>query len=163
MKDLEHSPLSIERVPNGGYRLTTEMAIKRGLHDVFEFSSDPHNLKLITPKWLTLRVRTSDRIEMAVGTRIRYRFRVHRVPAIWQSEITAWEPPYRFVDEQRIGPFRWWSHEHLFEETEGGTLARDNIIYGVPLGGLVHNLFVERDLRRLFTHRHRQLRAILET
>lgn len=162
MKDLERAPLSIERAPGGGYRLTTNTAIKRGLDDVFEFSSNPHNLKLITPKWLTLRVRTPDRVEMGVGTRIRYRFRVHRVPAVWQSEITAWEPPYRFVDEQRVGPFRWWSHEHLFEETEAGTVARDNITYGVPLGRLVHALFVGRDLRRLFNHRHRRLKAILE-
>lgn len=162
MTDLERSPLSIERAPDGGYRLTTRMAIKRGLRDVFEFSSDPHNLKLITPKWLTLRVRTSDRIEMAVGARIRYKFRLHRVPAIWHSEITVWEPPYRFVDEQRIGPFRWWSHEHLFEETKGVTVARDNITYDVPLGRFVHILFVRRHLHRLFTHRHRQLKAILE-
>lgn len=125
MKDLEHrieeGPLVIERGPGRSYRLTTSMVVHRDIHEVFEFFSDPHNLALITPRWLSLRVHSDNRIEMFRGTRIRYRFRVRGVPAIWRSEITAWEPPHRFVDEQRLGPFRRWVHEHVFEEDGGGT------------------------------------------
>jgi ligand-binding SRPBCC domain-containing protein len=159
MRDLD--TLHIERT-GGGYRLTTSIVVDRDIDEVFEFFSDPHNLKEITPGWLSLRVRSGDRIEMGAGTRIRYRFRVRGVPAIWHSEITAWDPPFRFVDEQRLGPFRRWVHEHTFEATEGGTRASDNVRYAVPGGSLIHRLFVERDLKRLFAHRHRQLKEILE-
>lgn len=166
MKDLENrteaGPLQIERGVNGGYRLTTSMVLKKDIDEVFEFFSDPHNLELITPRWLSLQVRSNERIDMFRGTRIRYRFRARGVPAIWRSEITAWEPPYRFVDEQRLGPFRRWVHEHIFEEVEGGTKAIDNITYSVPGGRLVHGLFVEKDLRRLFTYRHTKLKELLE-
>lgn len=166
MKDLEKrtgdGPLDITRAPGGGYRLTTSILLDRDINEVFDFFSDPHNLALITPRWLSLTVRSKERIEVRRGTRIRYRFRVRGVPAIWHSEITAWEPPYRFVDEQRLGPFRRWVHEHVFEESTAGTRAVDNVSYAVPGGRLVHGLFVAKDLRRLFTHRHARLRALLE-
>lgn len=166
MKHLEPrtatAPLTIERTPGGKYRLSTSLVLDRDLGEVFDFFSNPHNLFRITPRWLSLRVKTPQRIDMAEGTKILYRFRVRGVPAIWHSEITAWEPPHRFVDTQRLGPFTKWVHEHLFQEVEGGTLAIDNVTYSVPGGRLIHGLFVEKDLRRLFTYRHRRLRELLE-
>jgi ligand-binding SRPBCC domain-containing protein len=45
---------------------------------------------------------------------------------------TAWEPPHRFVDVQRHGPYRLWIHEHRFEPHNGGTLVQDNVQYAAP-------------------------------
>jgi len=59
----------------------------------------------------------------------RVRLRLRGIPIRWQSEITAWEPPHRFVDEQRRGPYRAWIHEHTFEERGGETIARDRVQY----------------------------------
>lgn len=42
---------------------------------------------------------------MAVGTRFEYRLRLKGLPIRWESEITAWEPPDRFIDEQKRGPY----------------------------------------------------------
>jgi ligand-binding SRPBCC domain-containing protein len=51
------------------------------------------------------------------------------VPIRWQSEITVLEPPHRFVDEQRRGPFRTWHHEHRFAAlTEGRTKLLDSMV-----------------------------------
>jgi len=66
----------------------------------------------------------------------------------WQSETTACEPPRRFVDEQRHGPYRRWVHEHAFTERDGGSEVRDFVRYSVPGGRLVDFLFVWRDVRR---------------
>lgn len=165
MKDFFQEPgagqLRIGRQPDGTYRLTCAILLERDLCEVFEFFSDPHNLALITPQRLRLEVNSQERVLIAHGTRIRYRFRVRGVPARWHSEITAWEPPHRFVDEQLRGPFRSWVHEHTFEEVTGGILARDEVTYTVPGGRPVHHLFVKRELQRLFGHRHRQLRQRL--
>ncbi len=51
---------------------------------------------------------------MRTGARIGYQLRIRGVPIRWESEITAWEPPDCFVDEQRSGPYRQWIHEHSF-------------------------------------------------
>lgn len=162
MKALEHTgDIRIERLADGSFRLTTEVWLNRELDEVFEFCSSPHNLDSITPSWMTLQVKGTEKVAMVQGTRIRYRLRLHGLPAFWQSDITAWDPPHRFVDEQRIGPFRAWFHEHTFESVDGGTVARDMALYRVPGGRLVHGAFVERDLRRLFAHRQRRMIEVL--
>lgn len=151
------SPLRIEQHPGGIFRLRTELLVPRGIEEVFAFFSDAHILESITPGWLRLRILTPGPIDMGVGARIRYRFRLRGISARWDSEITAWEPPLRFVDEQRRGPFRRWAHEHTFLARDGHTIARDDVAYAVPGGRLLHALFVREDLERLFSYRHAQL------
>ncbi|MDO8349385.1 MAG: SRPBCC family protein, partial [Planctomycetota bacterium] len=91
---------------------------------------------------------------------IDYRLSVRGFPMRWQSEITAWEPPFRFVDEQLRGPFQVWWHELRFEEWGGGTLCLDMVRYaarGGPLQGLIERLWVRRDIDRVFEYRRRAL------
>ena len=83
---------------------------------------------------------------------------VHGLPLRWQSEITAWEPQRRFVDEERHGPYRLWCHEHTFELREGGTLCRDHVRYAVAFDFLVHRPFVRPDIERIFAYRQEKLR-----
>ncbi len=50
-----------------------------------------------------------------------------------------------FVDEQRIGPYKMWHHEHHFKETEKGVEMTDIVSYSLPLGILgrfAHWLFL---------------------
>jgi uncharacterized protein (TIGR01777 family) len=157
--------IRIDRHPDGTFHLTTELVVGRGIEEVFEFFSDAHNLEVITPPELRLRVLGPRPLDMGVGTRIPYRFRLRGIPARWESEITEWEPPRRFVDIQRRGPFRHWVHTHEFFPHDQGTVARDHVHYSVPggsvLGGRVLNeLLVSEDLRRLFLYRHAQLSRI---
>lgn len=142
------------------FTLTNELWLPAAPWDVFPFFADAFNLERITPPMLRFRVLTAPPIEMGVGTLLDYRVRLRGIPMRWQSEITAWEPPHRFVDEQRRGPYRLWVHEHTFEAQGGGTVARDNVRYAVPGGGLVQRLFVEPDLRRIFEYRSAALREI---
>lgn len=142
------------------FTLTNELWLPAAPWDVFPFFADAFNLERITPPMLRFRVLTAPPIAMGVGTLLDYRVRLRGIPMRWQSEITAWEPPHRFVDEQRRGPYRLWVHEHTFAAHEGGTVARDNVRYAVPGGGLVQRLFVEPDLRRIFEYRSAALREI---
>jgi len=125
------------------------------LEEVFPFFADPMNLDLLTPPWLRFRIVTPAPIAMEVGTLIDYRLSLHGIPIRWRTEITAFEPPYRFVDRQVRGPYREWIHEHVFEEIGGQTIIIDNVHYVVPGGRIVHGLFVKRDLRKIFDFRHR--------
>jgi len=82
------------------------------------------------------------------------------VPIRWRSEITVLEPPHRFVDEQRRGPFRVWHHEHRFAAlAEGRTGVEDEVLYRPPLGALSNRLLVERDLRGIFAYRRERMLA----
>ncbi len=140
------------------HRFYDELWLPRPRHEVFPFFADARNLGEITPSWVKFEILTPSPIEMRPGTLIDYRIRVHGLPLKWQTEITEWNPPHGFVDEQRRGPYRRWHHTHRFLEKDGGTLCIDEVNY-LPLGGaLIHKLFVRRDVERIFAYRKEQLR-----
>lgn len=139
------------------FTLRNEVWLPRPIGEVFEFFADAHNLEMLTPPTLRFEILTPSPIRMAVGAMIDYKLRLRGIPIRWQSEITAWEPPHRFVDEQRRGPYSLWVHEHTFETKDGGTLARDMVEYAVPGGALVNRMFVARDVRGIFEYRTERL------
>lgn len=133
--------------------------------EVFAFFADAHNLEALTPPLLRFRLVTPAPIAMGRGALIRYRLRVHRVPVSWLTEITEWDPPHRFVDEQIKGPYARWHHTHTFEATrDGGTLMRDVVRYHVGfglLGAIANRLVVRRDVDAIFDFRAQQIPALL--
>ncbi|HKY64279.1 MAG TPA: SRPBCC family protein [bacterium] len=127
---------------------------------VFSFFADPKNLQQITPPWLHFTILRSSTPQIAAGTLLDYKLRLRGVPIRWQSEITVWDPPLRFVDEQRKGPYRRWVHQHLLTEKEGGTQVEDLVEYAVLGGSLVHRLLVRPDLERVFAYRSQALQTL---
>lgn len=126
-------------------------------YQVFPFFADAFKLELITPPMLQFRVLTPPPIWVQAGTVIDYRLKLHGIPLHWQSEITVWEAPFRFVDVQRRGPYRLWRHGHTFINADGGTLAYDYVEYAVLGGALVTKLLVEPDLNKIFAYRKLEL------
>ena len=94
---------------------------------------------------------------MKLGAVLEYRMRLRGIPLTWVSQITQWEPPFRFEDIQVRGPYRKWVHRHFFEETANGTLAVDDVRYRVPGGAIVNKLFVAGELKRIFDYRRAKL------
>ena len=145
------------------FTLTNELWLPHPPDEVFSFFADASNLERLTPPSLRFQILTQLPIKMEVGALIDYRIRLRGVPMRWQSEITVWEPPYRFVDEQRRGPYRLWVHEHVFTPQKGtaqdsGTLAKDIVKYGVLGGSIVQRLFIASELERIFEYRNAALK-----
>ncbi|TAH37096.1 MAG: CDP-paratose 2-epimerase [Planctomycetota bacterium] len=146
------------------YTLESEQWLPRPLEEVFAFFSDARNLDRITPPWLRFQVLTPQPVRLQPGARIDYKLRLRGIPLRWQSEITHWDPPRGFVDEQRRGPYRRWRHRHSFEARDGGTLVRDQVAYSVPGGWLapfLQRVLVGRDLERIFAFRRAALRGLM--
>jgi len=142
---------------DGAFTLTSEQWLPRPLPEVFAFFADAGNLDALTPGWLRFEILTPRPIAMRVGALIDYRLRLRGLPIRWQSEISEWSPPRRFVDEQRHGPYRLWHHTHTFAEVDGGTAVSDIVRYRVVGGALVNTLFVKRDLQKIFAYRQQKL------
>lgn len=130
---------------------------------VFPFFADARNLEVITPPWLNFRILTPGEIPMRVDALIDYQIRIHGFPVCWRTEITDWQPPVSFCDEQRRGPYRLWRHTHTFADKDGGALCHDRVEYAVPGGALVNWLFVRRDMERIFTYRAEALKKHFAT
>jgi ligand-binding SRPBCC domain-containing protein len=153
--------IEITRSPAGpGFRLTASQFLPQPRDRIFEFFSDAFELENLTPPLLNFSVLTPAPIQIAAGTTIDYRLALHGIPIRWQSLISTWDPPARFVDQQTHGPYRRWHHEHIFEPVPGGTLCRDVVNYDVLGGRLVHSLFVRPDLIRIFTFRQEKLHEL---
>ena len=140
--------------------LRAHLFLPRKLEGVFPFFADARNLGKITPPWLHFEILSPLPVSMRTGATIDYRLRLHGWPLHWQSEITAWDPPRRFVDEQRHGPYRAWIHEHTFRERDGGCEMEDYVKYAVFGGRLIHALFVKNNVRRIFQFRARALKTV---
>jgi hypothetical protein len=145
------------------YELRTRVRLPRPRPEVFAFFADAGNLEAITPPWLHFHIVTPRPIGMKQGALIDYRLRLHGIPIRWKTEITAWDPPRRFVDEQIRGPYRLWVHEHTFEEDGEGTVVEDSVRYAVPFGWLADRLVVARDLRAIFGYREAKLKEVFQT
>ncbi|MDB6029984.1 MAG: hypothetical protein JWM16_322 [Verrucomicrobiales bacterium] len=133
--------------------LRAELWLPKPLEEVFTFFADAQNLEKITPPWLSFWIVSPRPIAMKQGTLIDYKLRLKGFPLRWQSEISVWDPPHCFVDEQRKGPYRRWRHEHRFQPKDGGTLVRDEVQFAAWGGRIVERLFVEKDLKRIFDYR----------
>ncbi|HEY2319454.1 MAG TPA: SRPBCC family protein [Solirubrobacteraceae bacterium] len=146
------------------HRLERLQRIDQPLPVVFDFFAQAQNLERITPPWLRFELLAPGPVEMAEGTLIDYRLRLHGVPVHWTSRIEEWTAGHSFVDRQLRGPYRLWQHRHTFLADAAGTIVGDEIDYALPLGPLgdvAHRLFVGRDLGRIFAYRQRAVSRLL--
>jgi len=143
-----------------GKQIDIRAAAPRG----FRFFADAENLERITPSELKFHIISEQPIEIKKGTLIDYKMRLHGIPMKWRTEITEWEPPFKFVDTQLSGPYSQWIHTHIFTELEpNSTLIEDEVRYRLPLyppGDVVHFL-VRRDLDKIFDYRQKAVAELL--
>ena len=78
------------------------------------------------------------------------------IPTQWVTEITQVEDRKFFVDEQRVGPYAMWHHQHHISERNGGVWMEDIISYRPPmgiLGSVANKLVIESKLQEIFAYR----------
>lgn len=143
--------------------LTRTLTLEQSRDKVFEFFADAGNLEKITPPELHFTITTPQPFTIERGSLIDYRLRLNGIPMKWRTEISIWEPPFRFVDQQLRGPYAQWIHTHTFTETDtGGTLIEDEVRYRLPfepLGDVAH-FIVRRQLDRIFDFRQKTVAEI---
>lgn len=131
------------------------------LDEAWDFFSSPKNLAVITPKELNLVPLTELPAEMYPGMFIQYKVRpILNIPITWVTEITYIEDKKFFVDEQRLGPYQIWHHQHHFKAIPGGVEMTDIVDYRVPLGPLgilLQKIFVGKQVEGIFEFRNKKL------
>lgn len=134
---------------------TTQMKLPLSLVEVFPFFCDTANLEKITPPELHFQITTPRPIKITLGTVVDYRLHLHILPFRWRSEITVWDLPHEFVDEQIQGPYRLWINRHNFYEEAGTTIIKDTVRYQLllwPVGEIVSPL-LRLQFGRIFKYR----------
>ncbi len=139
------------------YRIERTQVLPISLEEAWAFFSSPKNLSKITPKELGFVVHGNVPEVMYPGLFIEYTVSpLLGIPMRWVTEITHVREGSYFVDEQRVGPYAIWHHEHFFESVPGGVKMTDVVHYKVPLGilgNLVHLWLVRPKLEQIFSYR----------
>lgn len=93
---------------------------------------------------------------------IEYKLRIAGLPLRWRSQISEWNPPHSFVDEQIQGPYALWIHRHEFRADGEDTVMKDVVRYRLPFGILGHMAlpFVKTQLRHIFDYRESAIRCV---
>jgi len=130
--------------------------------EIWDFISSPANLKLITPSYMGFDITSGNVPEkMYEGMIITYKVSpVAGIKTDWMTEITHIREQEYFVDEQRIGPYKLWHHQHHIYPIKGGVLMRDIVTYAPPfgiLGKIANALIIKKKLNEIFTFRYNTL------
>jgi ligand-binding SRPBCC domain-containing protein len=70
------------------------------------------------------------------------------------------EPLRFFVDEQRLGPYRFWHQRHTFTPLEGGVHMHDLVYYALKqpiIDGVINQLMVRPRIQEIFEFRRRKV------
>ena len=140
-------------------QIIRKQIIKSDINTLWNFISSPENLEKITPKWMSFKI-TSKSLskKMYAGMIISYKVKpVLNIPMKWITEITHVQEKEYFVDEQRLGPYKMWHHEHKLEKTKEGILMTDIITYIPPFGffgRIINYFFIKKRVNKIFNYRY---------
>ena len=131
------------------------------VNEVFPFFENPENLEIITPNELRFNIISPKPLVMKEGAEFRYTIKLGLLKFPWRTLITKYDPNKIFIDEQKFGPYKKWKHTHLFEDIDGKTKMTDIIEYDLflyPLKNLINNLYISKNIKKIFDFRKNYLR-----
>ena len=140
------------------YQFQKRQKIRTSIDEIWEFIASPANLKEITPDYMGFDITTKGLPEkMYAGMIISYEVRpLLGIKTTWVTEISQVIDKRYFVDEQRVGPYSLWHHQHIIEPLEDGVLMTDIVSYQPPfgfLGAIANKLIIKSKLNEIFDFR----------
>ena len=144
------------------YQFYREQKIPATKREVWDFISSPANLKVITPDYMGFNITSKHMAaKMYAGQIISYIVKpALGIPVTWVTEITQVKEMEYFIDNQLVGPYKLWHHQHTIKEINGGTLMTDLITYAPPLGILgriANSLMISNKIKQIFDYREKKL------
>ena len=140
------------------YQFHKKQKVNTSIDEIWNFISSPANLKEITPDHMGF-VITSKNLpnKMYAGMIISYKVSpLLGIKTNWVTEITQVRDKEYFVDEQRVGLYSIWHHQHHIQPIENGVLMTDIISYQPPfgfLGAIANSLIIKKKLKEIFDYR----------
>jgi ligand-binding SRPBCC domain-containing protein len=151
----------------GVYQFKREQEFDQPIEKLWEFISNPKNLKKITPKYMGFDIVSEEPPkEIYEGMIIMYKVSpLFGIKTTWVTEVTNVKNGYYFIDEQRVGPYKLWHHQHFIKTTKSGTMMTDIVTYQPPfkfLGSFANKILIKKKLEEIFDYRNKVLAELFQ-
>lgn len=126
---------------------------------VWKAHEDVKLLERISPPFPVIRLKESN---IVCGLNTQFTVRVEMVSwgVDWQVQITHWDPPTCFIDQQVSGPFKFWEHTHHFMPiTADSTRMVDSVRF--EFNPLLDGTVLRLGLEAMFKARMQNLKQAL--
>ena len=135
------------------------------LEEAWNFFSDPRNLSRITTEKMNFRITSeTGNGSMYPGMIITYKVSpILGISITWVTEISEVREKEYFIDNQLLGPYKFWHHQHLFKEIPGGVEMTDILHYAVPfgfIGRILEKVFIKKKVDGIFAYREKVLQKM---
>ncbi|AXX92666.1 hypothetical protein CPU12_02240 [Malaciobacter molluscorum LMG 25693] len=142
---------------------TRTIYIDTTLDDIFDFHLDTNNLVKITPPNIKVKLLNENFIPKE-GSIMNIKVTKNFISLNWSVKIKKLERPKILIDIAEKSIFKYWEHQHIFEERGNRILLKDVVRYEVPFGflGKLVNYFIYRDIDNMFKYRQDITKKILE-
>lgn len=148
------------------HSLEVKQKLPVNLETAWDFFSSPKNLNDITPEDLRFKIVSGADSKAYSGQIIIYKVSpMWNISMNWVTEITQCVEGKYFIDEQRFGPYKFWHHQHHFQETHDGVIMTDILHYALPfgwLGEVMGQLFIHRKVQSIFNYREKILSQLFK-
>tara|TARA_Y100001954_G_C15319835_1_gene364739 strand:- start:49 stop:513 length:465 start_codon:yes stop_codon:yes gene_type:complete len=147
-------------------QIKKEQILNTDIKNLWDFMSSPKNLSRITPKSMLFKITSNNKNDKIYpGMIISYKVApLFNIPITWVTEITHVKENKYFVDEQRIGPYKIWHHEHIFKPLDDKKILVTDIITYVPpfgfIGKILNKILIKKKVEDIFDYRERILEDI---
>lgn len=140
------------------YQFHREQTLNTSIEELWDFISSPQNLKKITPDYMGFDICSKDTPDKVYeGMIISYIIKpVFGIKTTWVTEITHVKDKSYFVDEQRVGPYNVWHHQHIITQKGDKVVMKDIVSYSPPfgfLGSIANNFMIKNKLNEIFDYR----------
>lgn len=130
---------------------------------LFDFHIDTNNLQKITPNDTKVELLTKD-FKPIVSQILKIKATKYFIPMNWEVKIEKIDGPNLLVDLALKSPFAFWEHKHIFIKHGNMSELKDVVTFKMPFGfiGKLLEVFVIKDLQKMFDFRHKITKEILE-
>lgn len=130
---------------------------------LFDFHIDTNNLQKITPNDTKVQLLTKD-FKPIASQILKIKATKYFIPMNWEVKIEKIDEPNLLVDLALKSPFAFWEHKHIFIKHGNMSELKDVVTFKMPFGfiGKLLEVFVIKDLQKMFDFRHKITKEILE-
>lgn len=126
------------------------------LEELFDYHDRGTAFFRLIPPWESIVVIHRDS-SLTVGSKTHLQIRKGFFKKDFIVRHAECDRPHGFIDEQIIGPFKSYHHDHIFTTRNNKTYLIDRLDYELPgklFGHLIGNWYMKRAFKKMFKYRH---------